>query len=64
VDGMGQCDYYEYNRQCREHAAHRVQLDGKKLGLCDRHARREFHPPDLYKKLPGPLKRAARSLAG
>jgi hypothetical protein len=37
-----------------------VKIDGKETGLCDRHSRPEFHPPDLHKKLPGAVKRAAR----
>ena len=56
------CGYYEKNRACREAGVHQVQLDGKRRLFCERHVRPEFHPPDLHKKLPGPVKRAIRKL--
>ena len=48
----GRCDYREVTR-CRESMVYEVQFDGRKHALCERHARPEFHPPDLHKKLPG-----------
>jgi hypothetical protein len=56
------CGYYERNRHCPDPGVHQVQFDGKKYRLCERHVRPEFHPPDLHKKLPGPVKRAVRRL--
>ena len=50
---MSECGYTERGRACHEPGIHEVQFDGRKLRLCDRHSRPEFHPPDLRKKLPG-----------
>jgi hypothetical protein len=36
-------------------------MDGRKLDLCEQHARPEFHPPDLHKKLPHWLARARKA---
>ena len=57
------CDYHERNRACLQVAVYEVKLDGRELGLCERHARPEFWPEDLRKKLPGRLKRLAVALA-
>jgi hypothetical protein len=58
VTGLGRCDYRERNNHCRQDAAYEVQFDGRKVRLCVRHSRPEFHPPDLHKKLPGIIRRA------
>ena len=57
-------DDHERGRACREPGVHEVQMDGKRLRLCERHVRPEFHPPDLHKKLPGAVKRVLRNYGG
>ena len=54
------CGYHEQDRACREAATVVIKISGRDVGLCDRHSRPEFHPPDLHKKLPGRLSRAVR----
>lgn len=56
------CGYHERERACRQTPIYEVKLDGREYRLCERHARPEFWPPDLRKKLPGRLKRLAVAL--
>lgn len=61
----GECDYSENDRACHEPGIHELQMDGRALRLCKRHAEPRFWPPDLRRKLPGgPLHRAVTRLAG
>lgn len=46
-----ECDYYENGRYCHEPPAVVATIGGKLAGLCQRHKRPEFHPPDLHKRL-------------
>jgi len=45
------CCYSERGRACRETAAVVAHIGGREAPLCARHARPEFHPPDLHHKL-------------
>ncbi len=57
---LGNCEYYENYRRCANAADFEVAMLGRKVGLCDRHARPEFHPRDLHKRLPGAIRRTLR----
>jgi hypothetical protein len=60
-----ECGYLERGRSCHEPPTCVVRIGGKELGLCDRHSRPEFHPPDLHNRLPGNrLTRARRRTHG